>query len=424
MAIPRIIHRIIGLTLLLSTVGVDGLSAHPAFEFRALCTPANNDPKTWGVVSTHNVDNDWGLWGHNIWRVVGKKPSKEVYAIVNGERDTTQYCFTSPILYKMLEEWIIDQWGFKGQRFSVIPGDNKRVCQCYRCKQIGNTRTSATPAVADMLTKLAQRFPDHQFFMASYHSTTEPPKKPLPKNAGVMLSTMAIPFRYNFYENKGFRKFDDILKAWKAVTPLLYVWEYNRNFDDYLSPYPNLYALQERFRYYRKAGITGMFINGSGYDYCTFDDVQSYVTSRLMLDPDVDIERLVRTFYNKYYPKCGGMIADYYLTLERRVKETNHILPYYGTIEEEVESYLDPKEFTDFWIALDKKSKTVTGEERKLVSGMLTAMAYTRLMLHPSPEDREELLIILSDYKSVPGLLNTKESYSPIEEFLLNYKKQ
>lgn len=404
------------------------------FEFRALCTPTNNNPKAWGIKGTHNVDNDWGLWGHNIWKVVGKKPSRDIYAIVNGERDTTQYCFTSPMLYKYLEEWIIDYWGEKGARFSIIPGDNKRVCQCFRCKQIGCTRTSATPAVADMLTRLADKFPQHQFFMASYHSTTEPPTKPLPKNAGVMLSTMAIPFRYNFYENKGFHKFDAIVKAWKEVTPLLYVWEYNRNFDDYLSPYPCLFILQERFKYYHSVGISGVFINGSGYDYSSFDDVQSYVMAKLMFDSEADVERLVRTFYKKYYPKSGSIIADYYLALEKRAKETNHILPYYGTIEEEVESYLNPKEFAAFWDELNEKKASLSGQERTLVDNMLTAFAYTRFMLLNTPgtgsenesmveAQRQKFLRILGNHVNVPGLVNYKEITSPLDQFIKEHSK-
>lgn len=400
------------------------VSAASPFEFRALCTPSNNNPKFWSIEGTHNVDNDWGLWGHNLWRVIDKSVSKEVYAIVDGARDTTQFCFSSPILQKKIEEWIIDQWGPKGQRFTIMPADNKKVCQCFRCKKMGNTRTNATPAVADMLRKLALRFPAHQFFMTAYHSTKTPPEKALPANAGVILSTMAIPFRVNPFENKGFRAFDEMLKAWKAVTPLLYVWEYNRNFDDYLSPYPCLNVMQERLRYFRKAGITGIFVNGSGYDYSSFDDVQSYVLAKLMMNTEQDVEALTRTFYNKYYPKTGAFIADYYLKLERRVRETNHILPYYGTIEEEIESYLDPEEFVAFWKELDKRSKALSGEERKRVGQMLTAFAYTRLMLHPTPDDRADLLIILADYKSVPGLLNYKEAYSPIDEFLKEYKRK
>lgn len=414
----RAIHILSIALLLLASCGRAARPSGKPFEFRALCTPTNVNPDAFGLDSTHNVDNDWALWGHNLWRVVGKDAPDEVYALIDGKRDKKQFCFSSPKLYSLIDAWIMDQWGPRGWRFSIMPADNKKVCQCDGCKKAGNTAQSATPAVAAVLARLARKYPAHKFFMTAYHTTKEPPKEPLPKNAGVMLSTMDIPMRYVFNESAGYRRFDAMVKAWKKVTPLLYVWEYDRNFDDYLTPYPCLMIMQQRLRYYQEAGITGVFINGSGEDYSTFDDVQSYVLSRLLRDVNADVEALVRQFYAEYYPECGKMIGDYYLSLEKKLRRTNRIMPYYGTMDETIQAYLDPKEFVRFWIDLDKKSKGVEGNERQLVNRMLTAMAYTRLQLKPSEEDSEELIIILKDYKSVPGLLNYKETDGSLEKYL------
>lgn len=414
----KLLHLLPVALLLLSSCGQAAKPMAKPFEYRALCTPTNAKPKAFGLVATNNVDYDWGLWGHNLWKVVGKGAPKEIYATIGGQRDTTQYCFSSDRLYTIIDNWITDQWGAKGGRFTIMPADNKKVCQCDLCIKAGNTPQSATPAVSNMLTRLAKRYPGHQFFMTAYHTTKQPPHKAMPKNAGVMLSTMDIPMRYTFQQSAGYKRFNTLVKAWRKVTPLLYVWEYDRNFDDYLTPYPCLMILQQRLKYYHEAGITGVFINGSGDDYSTFDDVQSYVLAKLLLNVNDDVEALVREFYDKYYPQCGEMIADYYLALENKLRRTNKVMPYYGTIGETIAAYLDPEEFTQFWITLDKRSKSVKGEERQLVNRMLTAMAYTRLQLKLSDDDRYEMLLILKDYKSVPGLLNYKESKGSLEEYL------
>lgn len=414
----RLLHIISISFLLLSACSRAAVTVSKPFQFRALCTPTNANPKEFGLDSTHNVDNDWGLWGHNLWKVIGEDAPEEVYALIGTKRDSTQYCFSTPKMYEIIDNWIADQWGPKGWRFTIMPADNKKVCQCKLCLAAGNTKDNATPAVAALLDKLAKKYPGHQFFMTAYHTTKQPPRRKLPPNAGVMLSTMDIPMRYIFNESGGYRKFDAMVKAWKNVTPLLYVWEYDRNFDDYLTPYPCLMIMQQRLKYYQQAGITGVFINGSGNDYSTFDDVQSYVLAKLLLDVNADVEALVRQFYAKYYPECGKLIGDYYLSLEEKLRRTNRVMPYYGTIEETVASYLNPKEFVDFWVSLDKKSKSVGGEERQRVNRMLTAMAYTRLQLKPSERDREEMIIILKDYKSVPGLLNYKETNGSLEKYL------
>ena len=171
--------------------------------------------------------------------------------------------------------------------------------------------------------------------------------------------------------------------------------------------------------YYQKAGVKGIFVNGSGYDYSSFDDVQSYVLAQLMKNPkETDIETLVRRFYARFFPKCGEFIADYYLTLEDRVKKSNRVLPYYGTIDEAQEAYLQRDEFISFWTTLDKKSKSVTGSERKRINQMLTAFAYTMLQLKPTQQMAEEYIEILKDYKSVPGLTNYKETDGPLDKFI------
>lgn len=414
----KLIHYFIASLLMLSACGKAAKPEPKAFEYRALCTPTNANPKEFDLTKTNNVDYDWSLWGHNLWKVVGKEAPDDVYAIIDGHRDKSQFCFSSQRLYTIIDEWIIDQWGSKGGRFTIMPADNKKVCQCEQCRKIGNTAQSATPAVAALMTKLANKYPEHQFFLTAYHTTKEPPTAKMPKNAGVMLSTMDIPMRFVFEQSGGYHKFDMMVKAWKKVTPLLYVWEYDRNFDDYLTPYPCLMIMQQRLKYYQKVGITGVFINGSGDDYSTFDDVQSYVLSRLLLDVNADVEALVREFYSKFYPECGQFIADYYLSLEKSLRRTNRVMPYYGTIDETVSAYLDKKEFIDFWVTLDKKSKSVSGEERKLLNNMLTAMAYTRLQLKPSDDERAEMILILKEYKSVPRLINYKETKGSLEEYL------
>lgn len=337
----------------------------------------------------------------------------------DGRLDSTQYCFSSEKLYNDLAYWIDDQWGRQGGRFTIMPADNKKVCLCDECRKKGNTIDNATPAVAALVERIARKYPRHTFFMTAYHTTKAAPTKTLPKNVGVMLSAVDIPLRYVFSENKGYKAFDAMLTEWKRVCSTVYVWDYERNFDDYLTPFPCLFAMQERMRYYRQAGIKGIFLNGSGDDYSTFDDMQTYVLAQMMQNPDIDVDATVREFYKRYYPELGGFIADYYMTLEYRAKDTNHILPLYGTMEEMKLSYLDEEAFVDFWQQLDRKSKSIVGEERQRINRMLTAMAFTCLELKPKDEEViGEMRAILRDYKSVPGLNNYKETNGSLEEYL------
>ena len=96
-----------------------------------------------------------------------------------------------------------------------------------------------------------------------------------------------------------------------------------RNFDDYITPFPCLYHLQNRLKLYKRIGIKGVFFNGSGYDYSSFDDVQTYTLAQLAVNPDVSIENCVRRYFNAMYPATGNILCDYYLDLERKAKGYN-----------------------------------------------------------------------------------------------------
>ena len=160
-----------------------------------------------------------------------------------------------------------------------------------------------------------------------------------------------------------------------------------------------------RLKYYQQVVITGVFVNGSGDFYSTFDDVQSYVLAKLLLNVNDDVEALIRQFYAKYYPECGTMIGDYYLSLEKKLRRTNRVMPYYGTMQETISAYLYPKEFVSFWISLDKKSKSVSGTERQYINRIADAMAYYPSATEAIKKRPRGKLIILKITKAYDCLL-------------------
>jgi len=421
--------------ILLCSVGLTACHAQnkggvqPPFEFRGIYSPTNAADSIRDHYATHHVDYDWGLWGHNLHKVLGENPDNDLLATVEGKKDKEQYCFSSEKMYTQLEEYIIDNFGYGNEpgtsvRITIMPRDNKKSCTCRRCLEAGNTATNATPAVTHLMRKLAAKFPGHQFFTSAYHSTKAAPKEALPKNVGVIISAIDLPMRVSFTENKGYRSFTAMVKEWKEKTPLIYIWDYPRNYSDYLSPFPCLKVMQRRFQLYDRLGVKGIFLNGSGDDYSSFDDMQTILLADLMIAPATDIDKEVRKFYATHYPKTGKIIADYYLKLEQKVDDSNHIIPLYGTIDEEVESYLNPSEFTQFRAQLDKASKQVSGQERTRLNYLLTALSFTQLQLlrmqenQANPQLREDMLEVLKGHSELKGMSNYGETNAALDHYI------
>ena len=223
--------------------------------------PAAQDDDLAGILSTDNVETGWGLWGHQLDRVLADAP-KEVFATVGGETCDGQFCFSSDETFRRIEEYVADNFGEGGTlpaRFVIAPADNDAICTCEACSAAGNTSRTATPAVMRMLGRLAARFPHHTFFTLGYLSTGEPPAVRMPANTGVIVSAMELPLSAGALKSASGKKFAVRLDGWKDVTDNVYIWDYIQNFDDYLTPFPVLERMGERLRFYRDKGSGGHF---------------------------------------------------------------------------------------------------------------------------------------------------------------------
>jgi len=401
------------------------------FEYRGLYTPSNTKEMQ-SAMHTNHPDYDWGLWGHNLSKVIKDNLTDEMYATVDGVKTKNQLCFSSDELYNAVHEYIIDQFGpgsdSYSERISIMPLDNKLACTCAKCRAIGNTKGNATPAVALFVSRLAKEFPHHQFFTSAYHTTKSAPSKPLPDNVGVFISSISLPMQMNFSGTAGYREFISMVEAWKPVCKKIYVWDYERNYDDYLSPFPCLLAIQARLQLYKQLGVSGVFINGSGDDYSAFDDMQTYVLSLMTENPDIDVKTAISDYFKLHYPISCDILTSYYWGLEMRAKNTNHLLPLYGNMREMCSSYLNAEEFMKFRRTLDAKSKSTSGDERRRLNALLTALAYTQLEMYRQgiiPMDKEmavEMCEILKGHSEVSGMVNRDESGHKIDDYLKKWK--
>lgn len=405
----------------------------PAFSYRSIYSPANADPEMLPIRGTHHVDNDWGLWGHHLASVFTEGPAPaEAHALVDGKRANNQWCLSSEALYKAYEAFVIDQWGpgtaAQSIRFAVMPDDNRSACQCPKCRALGCTATNATPAAAQLAARLAKRFPHHQFFLAAYGSTATAPKEPLPANVGALLSALDVPMKWGVFEEKAGKDFDAKAQSWLRAVPTAYVWDYMRNFDDYLTPYPCLRIMQQRLHHWSALGIKGVFLNGSGYDYASFDDVETAVLSALLIQPDADLSRLIRSAFARLYPVCGAMMAQWYMGAMREVKGT---LPTYGGIAQRVAAGFDKAKYADFIAKLDRLSKKTDAAERKRLNQLLTAQAFTQLelmRLAPNPSAEKgtpaDRMALLSAHTAFKNMANYREAYGLIDDYLAQWRLQ
>jgi hypothetical protein len=212
--------------------------------------------------------------------------------------------------------------------------------------------------------RLAARFPNHTFFIPGYATTQSLPDHHLAHNVGVFLSAIDYPRSWNSDDERSQKFFHD-LEQWQRITDNVYIWDYVSNFDDYLTPYPILYVMQERFRQYRKRGVKGLFLNGSGYFYSMQQEMYSFLLANLLINPDADVDRMVKEYYEDAMPHVGQFYASVMLGMEQHARRSGSELPLYGGMEESLRTYLFERDFREFYsVFLRASAMEMTHRER------------------------------------------------------------
>ncbi len=386
------------------------------FEYREPLFPTNLKAGNTEIFGTNSVDSHWGLWGHNLSKITNSAP--EIFAEINGKKTENQFCFTSELLYGQVTDFIVENYGNgdeKTFRFVIMPEDNDLVCCCPNCDAIGNSNKNATPAISGFISKLATQFPNHLFFTSSYRTTKELPESALPNNTGVFLSTIDLPQGTGLSKTqKTTQNFLVDLANWKNLTPHVYAWDYAANFDDYLTPAPFLYSLQKRLLFFKEEGIKGVFFNGSGYDYASFEDLKTYISSMLMQTNNVDIDHFIRAYFKKFYPEFHQLLSNYYIQLEKDFSVTNASFNMYGGMKENLNSYFDKESFLKFYddFKVLMRSKNLNNEDLKK---LWVAMNFTKLQIAYEEQSRANGFVSLEKARLIPK----KHTYNTIENLKL-----
>lgn len=407
------------------------------FDYREIYLPYSFmcDEKELGL---NCVDRDWAIWGHNLSRVVPERHSNAIYANVGGNTVKTQFCFSSPQLLIYISKFIDEEYGAgKPQRFAILPNDNRIVCQCARCREAGCTPTDASPAVFALLEKLAGNYPKHTFFTSYYLTTKQLPKEPLPDNVGVLVSAMDYPLSAVGTPQE--RKFEQLLKDWSSVSRNVYVWDYINNFDDYYTPFPIYTVMQRRLQLYAHSGVNGVFLNGSGHDYSTFNRINTYVLAALLSSPEANWREVLTETCRRLFPNAGETLARFRMDQEDYVVSTGRILPLYDGVAAALRSYLPKESFLEFYGKMERLAASTSGSECSGVNRILRAVTLTRLELMRldgiTPEEVGKARALLARLDSIDDVsvvnMNGKtwktriysESYWTVDDYISDYRR-
>lgn len=304
-----------------------------AFATRLRNNAMTTDPRLGGRTG-------WDVINHSVsgWVPVRRYGAEhpEYFALVNGRRrgdvpddhygggGGTQPCMTNPEVRRLVTEGALAQLAKEPWRacISVSQNDNEMYCRCPACAAVDAREESHMGALLTLVNGVADAVaaqrPGVFVGTLAYQYSRRPPKTLRPRpNVAFQLCSIeccvlhpiddpACPLN---------RPFCADLEGWSRLSDQIYVWNYNVNFHDYLSPLPNLGVIGPNVRYFAARGVRGLFMQAAGGARATdFQELRNYLICRLLWDPAADDRALIDEFVTLYYGRAAPAMREY-LTL-------------------------------------------------------------------------------------------------------------
>ena len=250
----------------------------------------------------------------------------EYFSEIDGVRTAkhlySQLCMTNKdvidISVKKACEWLRENPDRKmisiSQNDSFVIGS---YCQCDECKKIIEREDAPSGALIHFVNEVAygieKKFPDVIVDTLAYQYSVKPPKYIRPhKNVCIRLCTGGC----NSHPIESCElnaHIKDAFEKWSGICQKLYVWDYTTNFGQYLTPYPNLTIIPQNIKFFKNHSVKGLFMQGQydGGKNGEFGELRSYIISRLLWNPDADIERDAMEFITEYYGDAAPYVLDY-----------------------------------------------------------------------------------------------------------------
>ena len=271
----------------------------------------------------------------------------EYYALRNGKRLPTQLCLTNNAVLEIVKDSV--RSFFKSSPISdvisVSQDDNTQYCQCENCSKIDNTEGSPAGSLIHFVNEIAKDFPDKTISTLAYQYTRKPPKtKPL---ENVLITLCSIECDRSIPIDEGCKDFSSDLKGWSILTDNIRIWDYTTQFTNFLAPFPNWGTIKPNINLFVQNNAKWIFEQHSRNDSELFE-LRSYVMAKLLWDPSLNFNTLIKDFNDKYYGDGGKYITEYISKIQSQIDNTSFFLFLYGDPSQGFDSFLSPQNLSNY----------------------------------------------------------------------------
>src|SRR5690606_31433397 len=149
------------------------------------------------------------------------------------------------------------------------------------------------------------------------------------------------------------------VEEWSRIADDIIVWDYVIQFRNLVSPFPNLHVLQPNLQFFADHGVTAMFEQGNREVGGEFAELRAYLISKLLWNPDEDVDALMDDFLSGYYGPAGPFIRKYIDKMTEALLPSGKPLRIFGSPLAARDSQLTPDVMKEYEALLHKAQAAV-----------------------------------------------------------------
>lgn len=265
----------------------------------------------------------------------------EYYALRGGKRLPTQLCLTNENVYTIVRDEVarlLDEHPKSGV-ISVSQDDNTLYCTCEDCEALHQENESPAGSMIHFVNRIAREFPEKQISTLAYQYTRKAPTKVVPED-NVLITLCSIECDRSAPIDEKCQDFSEDLKQWSKLTDNVRIWDYTTQFTNFLAPFPNIHTLKPNINLFVDNNAKWIFEQHSSNPSSLFE-LRSYLTAKLLWNPQFDADSIINGFANGYYEEGGKYIVEYIDLLEQQLKKNDSFFLFlYGDPAQGFDSFL------------------------------------------------------------------------------------
>jgi hypothetical protein len=371
------------------------------------------------------------------------KSHPEYYALIGSKRLPTQLCLTNNKVYEIVKDSVASLFKQypKARVISVSSNDNTQYCACENCKAIDKEEGGPSGTMIQFVNKIAADFPDKTISTLAYQYTRKPSKtKP---SSNVLITLCSIECDRSAPIEEKCTDFSEDLRGWKQITENIRIWDYTTQFTNFLAPFPNIHTLQPNIQFFNNNNAKWVFEQHS-HNPSELFELRSYITAKLLWNPNLNIEKLITEFTDGYYQDAGIYVKKYIDLVHKKIQEDDDFFLFlYGDPSQAFDSFLNPtllKQYESFFNEAEKNAKSPEVLERVQLARISVDYAILEACKKGISEDFQLIILGENGTKNINPYVNEKllnfyetckknnitlmnEMGFTVEEYFKSYKK-